>query len=101
MIVDIDAINTQRRHDREQREREGADELDVTSEIERPHELRLVVKADVSGSVEALACALKCIGNENARVKIVFAGVGEITESDVLLAAASQSENSISLRETS
>lgn len=94
MMIDIDAINTQRRHDREQREREEADQVDdVTSETEKPHELRLVIKADVSGSVEALASALQCIGNDNARVKIVFTGVGEITESDILLAKTSGSEN--------
>jgi len=93
MIVDIDAINVQRRHDREQREREEADQPDVTSKTEKPHELRLVIKADVSGSVEALESVLKCIGNEKARVKIVFTGVGEITESDILLAKTSESEN--------
>ena len=94
MMVDIDAINTQRRLDREEREREEANQVDVaTSETEKPHELRLVIKADVSGSVEALASALKCIGNDIARVKIVFAGVGEITESDILFAKTSDSEN--------
>ncbi|KAH9005183.1 hypothetical protein EDB86DRAFT_2882080 [Lactarius hatsudake] len=92
MMVDIDAINVQRRLDREQREREEGDQPEVTSETEKkPHELRLVVKADVSGSVEALEGALKCIGNENARAKIVFTGVGEITESDILLAKTSES----------
>ena len=94
MIIDIDAINTHRRLEREQRECEEPDQHVTTSETEKkPHELRLVIKADVSGSVEALASALKCIGNENARVKIVFSGVGEITESDILLAKTSQSEN--------
>jgi len=92
MIIDIDAINIQRRLDREQREREEPDQLDTTSETEKkPHELRLVIKSDVSGSVEALASALKCIGNEIARAKIVFAGVGEVTESDILLAKTSGS----------
>ncbi|KAH9079440.1 translation initiation factor IF-2 [Lactarius deliciosus] len=92
MMVDIDAINVQRRLDREQREREEGDQPEVTSETEKkPHELRLVIKADVSGSVEALEGALKCIGNENARAKIVFTGVGEITESDILLAKTSES----------
>lgn len=92
MMIDIDAINTQRRLDREQREREEPDQLDTSPETEKkPHELRLVIKADVSGSVEALAGSLKCIGNENARVKIVFTGVGEITESDILLAKTSES----------
>ena len=94
MIVDIDAINTQRRLDREQREREEPDQLDTISETEKKtHELRLVIKADVSGSVEALTGSLESIGNENARVKIVFTGVGEITESDILLAKTSGSKN--------
>lgn len=94
MIIDIDAINTQRRLDREQREREEPDQLDTTSETEKkPRELRLVIKADVSGSVEALASSLECIGNENARAKIIFTGVGEITESDILLAKTSGSKN--------
>ena len=94
MIIDIDAINTHRRLEREQRECEEPDQLVAASETEKkPHELRLVIKADVSGSVEALASALKCIGNDNARVKIVFSGVGEITESDILLAKTSQSES--------
>jgi translation initiation factor IF-2 len=91
MLVDIDAINTQRRLDREQREgEEAADRPEVTTEAE-PRELRLIIKADVSGSAEALVSAVQCIGNESARVKIVDTGVGEITESDILLAKTSKS----------
>ena len=92
MMVDIDAINIQRRLEREQREREEDDQDEIVPRTERPQELRLIIKADVSGSVEALTGVLQCIGNENARVKIVFTGVGEITESDILLAKTSESE---------
>jgi translation initiation factor IF-2 len=92
MMVDIDAINTQRRLDREQKEREECDHVDVVSATEKPQELRLIIKADVSGSVEALTSVLQCIGNESARVKIVYTGVGEITESDILLAKTSESD---------
>ncbi len=52
-------------------------------------ELRVVVKADVQGSVDVLESSLPDIGNEEASVKIVHSGVGAINESDVLLASAS------------
>jgi len=52
-------------------------------------ELRVVVKADVQGSVDVLKSTLPEIGNESARIKIISAGVGPINESDVVLASAS------------
>jgi translation initiation factor IF-2 len=52
-------------------------------------ELNIIVKADVQGSVEALASALQKIDVEGVRVKIIHAGVGAITESDIILATAS------------
>jgi translation initiation factor IF-2 len=52
-------------------------------------ELRLVIKADVDGSAEVLAETLGKIATDEARVTIIRKGVGAISESDVLLAAAS------------
>jgi len=52
-------------------------------------DLKIIVKGDVAGSVEALTETLGAIGNEEVRVNIIRSGVGAITESDVLLAAAS------------
>ena len=52
-------------------------------------ELPLVVKADVQGSAEAIVQALEKINNEEVRVLILHSGVGAITESDVILAEAS------------
>ncbi|MEZ5359226.1 MAG: translation initiation factor IF-2 [Candidatus Zixiibacteriota bacterium] len=52
-------------------------------------DLKIVIKGDVAGSVEALSDTLSGIGNEEVRVNIIRSGVGAITESDVLLAAAS------------
>ena len=52
-------------------------------------EFPLVVKADVQGSVEAIVNALNKISNDEIKVRILHAGVGAITESDVSLAAAS------------
>ncbi len=52
-------------------------------------EFPLVVKADVQGSVEAIASAINRISTEDIKARILHAGVGAITESDVILAAAS------------
>ncbi|MGQ9559766.1 MAG: translation initiation factor IF-2 [Candidatus Oleimicrobiaceae bacterium] len=52
-------------------------------------QLRVIVKADVDGSVEALTDALMKLSTEEVAVDIVHRGVGAISESDVLLASAS------------
>jgi translation initiation factor IF-2 len=52
-------------------------------------ELNLVLKADVQGSVEAIRQALEKLTDADAKVRILHAGSGGITESDVLLASAS------------
>jgi len=53
-------------------------------------ELRLIVKADVTGSLEAIREKISQIGREGGKVTVVSSGVGGVTESDVLLADASQ-----------
>ncbi|MEO7097601.1 MAG: translation initiation factor IF-2, partial [Polyangiales bacterium] len=53
-------------------------------------ELRLIVKADVQGSVEAVTDTLQKLSGEKVKVTIVHDGVGAITEGDVNLAAASK-----------
>jgi len=55
---------------------------------EGPKELRLIIKGDVSGTVEAVVGALHGIGNKLAKVKIVQSSVGDVTDSDVTLAKA-------------
>ena len=52
-------------------------------------ELPIVVKADVQGSVEAIKQSLEKISNDEVRVKVIHGGVGAISESDVMLASAS------------
>jgi translation initiation factor IF-2 len=52
-------------------------------------EFPIVVKADVQGSVEAIVSAVNRISTEDIKARILHAGVGAITESDVILAAAS------------
>lgn len=56
----------------------------------RVKELPLVVKGDVGGSVEALEDALRNISHPEVKVEVVFAGVGGINESDIMLASASK-----------
>jgi translation initiation factor IF-2 len=53
-------------------------------------EYPIVVKADVQGSVEAIVTALHNLSNDDIKVRVLHAGVGAITESDVGLAAASK-----------
>jgi translation initiation factor IF-2 len=52
-------------------------------------DLALIIKGDVTGSVEVLADSLVRMSTEKVRIKVIRSGVGSITESDVLLAAAS------------
>ena len=52
-------------------------------------DLNLVIKADVAGSVEALKDALAKLSTDEVRVNIVRSGVGALTDSDVMLASAS------------
>jgi translation initiation factor IF-2 len=57
-------------------------------------ELLVVIKADVQGSVEVLKSTLQKMSTERVKVKVVRSGVGAITESDVLLASATQAGSS-------
>jgi hypothetical protein len=97
-LKDVEAINAARRAERDARE---AEEKALAAGREAPvqtkdgeedgrKELRLVIKGDVSGSVEAVAGALEGIGNNLAGVKIIHSGVGDVTESDVQLAQTAQ-----------
>ncbi len=52
-------------------------------------ELQIIVKADVQGSVEAVRQSLEKLSNEEVRVNVIHGGVGAISESDVMLASAS------------
>lgn len=52
-------------------------------------ELKIIVKADVQGSVEAVKQSLEKLSNEEVRVNVIHGGVGAVNESDVMLANAS------------
>ena len=52
-------------------------------------ELKIIIKGDVQGSVEAVNEALERLGTDAVKVRVIHGGVGGITETDVMLAAAS------------
>ena len=54
-----------------------------------PNELKMLIKGDVDGSVEALSESLQKLSTAEVAVRVIRSAVGQITESDVLLAAAS------------
>ena len=64
---------------------------DISAQIQQGgvKELRLIVKADVSGSLEALSDSLLKLSTKEVQVRIIFRAVGAVTESDVMLASAS------------
>jgi len=53
-------------------------------------QLNLIIKADVHGSLEPIVNSLKTLGDEQHKVKVILKGTGNVSESDVTLAVASQ-----------
>ncbi|KAJ7184273.1 P-loop containing nucleoside triphosphate hydrolase protein [Mycena filopes] len=94
-LEDVEAINSSRQQERDKRQAEaeaaaaaeqGVAAVPKTEEPTGPKELRLIIKADVSGSAEAVEGALQGIGNHLAVTKIITSSVGPILESDVMKA---------------
>ncbi|KAG2133839.1 hypothetical protein BD769DRAFT_1353689 [Suillus cothurnatus] len=91
VLIDAEAINIARAAERERVRKEEDKSQDMKNTLDGgPKELRLVIKGDVSGSVEAAVGALEGIGNKKARVKVVSTGVGDVMESDVMMAKAAE-----------
>ncbi|XP_051120336.1 uncharacterized protein LOC127244068 isoform X2 [Andrographis paniculata] len=63
---------------------ENADEDEKSKRVEVP----IIVKADVQGTVQAVSDALKCLNSSQVYVKVIHAGVGPVTQSDVDMAQA-------------
>ncbi len=71
------------------KKRLGLEELGRRRALNDFHELNLVVKGDVDGSIEAISDALLKLSTPEVQVNVLHKGVGAISESDVTLAAAS------------
>ncbi len=69
--------------------RPGAAE-EIATQTGGLRELRVILKADAHGSVEALSAALGRLGTQEVGMTVLHAAIGNVTESDVMLAAASQ-----------
>lgn len=106
LMDDVQSINEKRRLDRERRNEQlmatnakgGTTTPTSTSAYAQDQEdgikeLRLIVKSDVSGTIEAVVGAISGIGNKEARVSIIQSGVGDVTDSDVALAKTTDGES--------
>lgn len=79
----------QKEQERGENTRVSLDDLFKQIQEGEVKELNVIIKADVQGSVEAMKSSLEKIDVEGARVKIIHTAVGAITESDIILASAS------------
>src|SRR5205809_4766550 len=84
-----DRIEKVRSEDKERRPKVTLENLFETLASETSKVLRVVVKADTQGSVEAIVEALKKIDSETVSLEIIHSAVGTTTESDVVLASSS------------
>ncbi len=87
--IGIKRQQLKREQDQKQVHHVTLDEIAKQISIGGVKDLPLIVKGDVDGSVEALSDSLMKLSNEEVIVKVIHKGVGGISESDVLLASAS------------
>ena len=73
----------------QQYRRATMDELFATAKGEAAKEVNVLIKGDVTGSLEAMADSLAKAGTDEVQVRVIHKGIGGITESDVMLASAS------------
>lgn len=84
----IQSQNVQFLQDADRLSRRGVGEIISQIGSGQLKQLKLVLKADTKGSLEALKQSLADIKNEDVGVKVILSGVGNISESDVMMAAA-------------
>jgi translation initiation factor IF-2 len=87
--ISIKRQQLKREQDQKQVHHLTLDDISKQISIGGVKELPIIVKGDVDGSVEALADSLMKLSKDEVKVKVIHRGVGGISESDVLLAAAS------------
>jgi len=66
------------------------DEFFAQAQAGQAKELRIILKADVQGSIEPIANSIEKLGDEKLQVRLLHTGTGNIRESDIMLAVASQ-----------
>lgn len=101
MAEDMEAVNASRKAEQEKREREKAEAAAREAALENgeeavraetgalgPKQIYFIVKADVSGSVEAVVDSLSILGNKEVEPNVIRSGVGQISEFDIEHAAA-------------
>jgi translation initiation factor IF-2 len=77
---------------RREAEKEETKKLSVTERLSTPEKgASLIIKTDVAGTLEAITSSIEKLKGENREIKIYYAQTGDITEGDVLLAAATKS----------
>lgn len=84
------AAAAERRDRRRASEQAAAHPAAVTALGERPKDLLVIIKGDAHGSVEALQAAVPKLSGPEVSVTVLHAAVGNVTESDIMLAAASR-----------
>jgi translation initiation factor IF-2 len=87
------ALATEKTEEKLSREQGPARALsleDIYAQMRAGAELNIILKADVHGALEPVVNSLDKLGTEDLKVKIIHEGIGNITESDVSLAIASQ-----------
>ncbi len=98
-VLKVVADERAAREEMEARERERTTAAERAATLEsfsgdiaagKAKELNVVLKADVQGSAEAVQQALAGLSSDRARVRVIHSGTGKITESDVMLARASE-----------
>lgn len=82
-------LNEKKIEEQKKSSRVSLDEFFKQMQDAEVKELRLIIKGDVQGSVEALAQSLLKLSTDEVKVNVIHSGVGAITETDVMLASAS------------
>lgn len=97
-VVQDDKLAKQVAEERKEKEKEAQQKVSTITSLDdlfdqikegEIRELNLIIKADVQGSAEAVRQALERLSTDEVRIKTIHNGVGAITESDVMLARAS------------
>ncbi len=88
--ISFKRLQLKREQDFRQSRRMTLDDISQQIKVGHVSNLPIIVKADVDGSAEALSDSLMRLSTKEVKVQVIYKGVGGISESDVLLAMASQ-----------